>query len=52
VKIYKIFDDILMEVDISIPAERAIPFGAYEPKITDKFLDSIKEGDVVCDWIA
>lgn len=53
-KIYKIFDDILMEVNISRPAERAIPFGAYEPKITEKFLDSIKEGGVVCDvgaWI-
>lgn len=53
-KIYKIFDDILMEVDISRSAERAIPFGAYEPKITEKFLDSIKEGGVVCDvgaWI-
>jgi FkbM family methyltransferase len=53
-KIYKIFEDILMEVDISKPAERAIPFGAYEPKITKKFLDSLKEGGVVCDvgaWI-
>jgi FkbM family methyltransferase len=53
-KIYKIIEDILMEVDISKPAERAIPFGAYEPKITKKFLESIKEGDVVCDvgaWI-
>jgi FkbM family methyltransferase len=53
-KIYKILEDLLMEVDISKPAERAIPFGAYEPKITEKFLDSIKEGGVVCDvgaWI-
>jgi FkbM family methyltransferase len=53
-KIYKIFDDILMEVDISRPAERAIPFGAYEPQITVKFLDSVKGGGVVCDvgaWI-
>jgi FkbM family methyltransferase len=53
-KLYKIYDKILIEVDLSKPAERAIPFDAYEPKVTQKFLAIIKENDVVFDvgaWI-
>jgi FkbM family methyltransferase len=53
-KTYRIFKDILIEVNISKPAERAIPFNAYEPTITKKFLDILKEDYVVFDvgaWI-
>jgi FkbM family methyltransferase len=53
-KPYRIYDNVLVEVDLSKPAERAIPFDAYEPKVTQNFLAIIKEGDVVFDvgaWI-
>jgi FkbM family methyltransferase len=53
-KLYRIYDEILIEVDLSKPAERAIPFDAYEPKVSQNFLASIKEGDVLFDvgaWI-
>jgi FkbM family methyltransferase len=53
-KSYKIYDKILIEIDLSKPAERAIPFDAYEPKVTQTFLAIVKEGDVVFDvgaWI-
>jgi FkbM family methyltransferase len=46
-KLYKIHNRILIEVDLSKPAERAIPFDAYEPMVTQKFLAIIKEGDVI-----
>ncbi|HYZ49523.1 MAG TPA: hypothetical protein VE593_01445, partial [Nitrososphaeraceae archaeon] len=44
---YKIYNGILIEVDLSKPAERAIPFDAYEPTVTQKFLAIMKEGDVI-----
>ena len=53
-KSYKIYDKILIEIDLSKPAERAIPFDAYEPKVTQTFLAIVKEGDIVFDvgaWI-
>ena len=53
-KLYRIYDKILIEMDLSKPAERAIPFNAYEPRVTQKFLAILKEGDVVFDvgaWI-
>lgn len=53
-KLYKIFGDILMEIDLSKPSERAIPFNAFEPSITHKFLEILKDGGVVLDvgaWI-
>jgi FkbM family methyltransferase len=53
-KTYKISDDLLMNIDLSKPAERAIVFEAFEPKITKKFLDLVEEGGVVFDvgaWI-
>jgi len=53
-KVYRICDNILMELDLSKPAERAIPFDAYEPHVTQNFLEIIKEGDVVFDvgaWV-
>jgi FkbM family methyltransferase len=53
-KPYLIHDNILVEVDLSKPAERAIPFDAYEPKVTEYFLAIVKEGDIVFDvgaWI-
>jgi len=53
-KSYKIYDKILIEIDLSKPAERAIPFGAYERKITQTFLAIVKEDDIVFDigaWI-
>ena len=53
-KVHKIFGDLLMEIDLSKPVERAIPFNAYEPAITKRFLNTLKEGDVVFDvgaWI-
>ena len=46
-KLYKIYNGILIEVDLSKPAERAIPFDAYEPTVTQKFLAIMKEGDVI-----
>jgi len=46
-KLYRIPNNIVIEVDISKPAERAIPFDAYEPMVTQKFLAIMKEGDVV-----
>lgn len=51
---YTIFKNILIEADTSKRSERAIPINAYEPKITKKFLELIKEGDTVFDvgaWI-
>jgi FkbM family methyltransferase len=53
-KLHKTFHGIVMEVDLSKPAERAIPFNAFEPTITRHFLDIVKEGGVVFDvgaWI-
>ena len=53
-KLYRICNELLMEVDLSKPAERAIPFNAYEPSVTQSFLAILKEGDVVFDvgaWI-
>ena len=53
-KLYRIYDKILIEIDLSKPAERAIPFDAYETKVTQNFLALLKEGDVVFDvgaWI-
>ncbi len=53
-KTYKVLENVLMEIDLSKKAERAIPFGAFEPSVTKKFLDCIKKGDVVFDvgaWI-
>jgi FkbM family methyltransferase len=53
-KTVNIFDNILIEINLSKPAERAIPFNAFEPLITKKILGSIKKGDIVFDvgaWI-
>jgi FkbM family methyltransferase len=53
-KLHKIFGDILMEIDLSKPSERAIPFNAFEPSITHKFLEILKDGGIVLDvgaWI-
>ena len=53
-KLYRICNELLIEVDLSKPAERAIPFNAYEPRITQSFLTILREGDVVFDvgaWI-
>src|SRR5213080_728632 len=53
-KTHTIPGDLLMEIDLSKPAERAIPFNAFEPAINRKFLDIVKEGGVVVDvgaWI-
>ena len=53
-RVHRIFHDLLMEVDLSKPVERAIPFEAYEPAITKKFLDIVKQGSIVFDvgaWI-
>ena len=54
-KLYRIYNNtMVIEVDLSKPAERAIPFDAYEPMVTQKFLAILKEGDVVFDvgaWI-
>ena len=51
---YRIFDKILMEIDVSKPAERAIPFGAYEPVFSSRFMDQLNQGATVLDigsWI-
>lgn len=51
---YRIFSDILIEIDLRKFAERAIPFNAYEPAISRKILDVIKHDDVIFDvgsWI-
>jgi FkbM family methyltransferase len=53
-KLYRICNKSLIEVDLSKPAERAIPFDAYEPIVTQKFLAIMKEGDVILNvgaWI-
>jgi FkbM family methyltransferase len=53
-KKYTIFGDVLIEVDISKAGERAIPFHAFEPTVTQKFLQIIKKDSVVFDvgaWI-
>jgi FkbM family methyltransferase len=53
-KIHKIFGDILIEIDLSKRGERAIPFNAFEPEITQNFLDITKEGGIIFDvgaWI-
>ena len=53
-KLYRIQKELLIEVNLSKPAERAIPFNAYEPLVTREFLNVLKEGDVVLDvgaWI-
>jgi len=53
-KVYRIFGDVFIEIDLSKDGERAIPLNAYEPHTTKKFLSLIKEGDVVFDvgaWI-
>jgi FkbM family methyltransferase len=52
--IYKVQNLALMELDTSKPGERALPFGAFEPDITKRFLSYVKEGDIVFDvgsWI-
>lgn len=46
-KLYSIYNRIVIEVDLSKPAERAIPFDAYEPMVTQKFLAIMKKDDVV-----
>ena len=53
-KIYQIADDVLIEVNLLLPGERAISFHAFEPTVTKRFLKMIKKGDVVIDlgaWI-
>jgi FkbM family methyltransferase len=53
-KTHRIPGDLLMEIDLSKPAERAIPFNAFEPAITQNFLDIVREGGIVVDvgaWI-
>lgn len=53
-KVHRIFGDTLMEIDLSKPGERAIPFSAFEPTITQNFLDIVKEGGIIFDvgaWI-
>ena len=53
-KVHSIFGDTLMEIDLSKPGERAIPFNAFESTITQNFLDIVKEGGIVFDvgaWI-
>jgi len=53
-KSYTIFDSVQIEIDLSKPAERAIPFNAYESLITKKIQEIIKENNVVIDigaWI-
>ena len=53
-KTYQIFDDILIELDISETGERAICFNLYEPRITRCFREIVKEGGIVFDvgaWI-
>lgn len=53
-KTYRITENLLMEADLSKPAERALPFGAYEPAITERFLGEVTSEKVVFDigsWI-
>jgi FkbM family methyltransferase len=52
-KPYRIHD-IMINLDISKPGERAIPFNAYEPMITQKVLELLNSNDIVIDvgsWI-
>jgi FkbM family methyltransferase len=53
-KTYRIFEDLLIDIDLSKPGERAIAFNAYEPVLSRKVLNIINDGDVVFDvgsWI-
>ena len=53
-KTYQIYDDILIELDISEAGERAVCFNLYEPAITRYFRKIAKEGGIVFDvgaWI-
>jgi FkbM family methyltransferase len=53
-RIYKIANNVSIELDLSQPGERAISFAAFEPIITKRFLDIIKRDDIVLDigaWI-
>lgn len=53
-KVHRIFGDTLMEIDLSKPGERAIPFNAFESTITQNFLDIVKDGGIIFDvgaWI-
>ncbi len=52
--IYQIQNKALIELDLSKPGERAISFDAFEPKITKRFLQTLRFGSVVIDvgaWI-
>src|SRR3970040_2055077 len=54
IRTYTIFDKILIEVDPSALAERAIPFNSYETRVTKKLLERIKKGGIVFEvgaWI-
>jgi len=53
-KTYRIFDDILIDIDLRKFGERAIAFNAFEPVLSRKLLDIIKDDDVIFDvgsWI-
>jgi FkbM family methyltransferase len=53
-KRYTIFDNISVEIDISKAGERAIPFHAFEPIVTQKFLQIVKKDSIIFDvgaWI-
>ena len=53
-KIYQIANDVSIEVNLSNPGERAISFNAFEPIVTKRFLEIVKDRDVVIDlgaWI-
>ena len=52
-KPYRIHD-IMINIDISKPGERAIPFNAYEPAVKQKLLELLNSNDIVIDvgsWI-
>jgi len=51
---FTIFDDIKIEINLSKDGERAIPFNAFEPKVTKKVFEIITKNDTVFDigsWI-
>jgi FkbM family methyltransferase len=53
VKPYRIHD-VMINIDITKPGERAIPFNAFEPVVTKKLLELLKPNDIVIDvgsWI-
>jgi FkbM family methyltransferase len=53
-QVHKVYNDVVIEIDISKGGERSILFNLYEPTVTEMFLDVIKDGGIVFDvgaWI-